>query len=287
MFSSKVSLKYEGQDSSEGRVDFYDVSQALMGFERSLALTSHLILNGEIIVQAPALKNCRIVLEPPTRGSWEIFAIILGGLFAAGSVSKDSVVGHLICSAYDYIVKQTLGFNVDFDKTLGQQIEEAKKIAPELPRLTEDRFDSLIEKTEKALSDIHRPIVRSETASKATIRSHEKTTFRILGVPFTTKTYEHVSVTEQTDSTEIFIGRVSSYNVNTFKGRVFSEEEGRPVPFVLSDDCRDRRTVKKITNSLDLNAQYRNDERANVKFTAYKNYSASHVLKGYFIVHIE
>ena len=42
-------LSYSGEAAEEHQLDFYDVAQALIGFERSLALTTHFAINGKII----------------------------------------------------------------------------------------------------------------------------------------------------------------------------------------------------------------------------------------------
>ena len=57
MHIANISLSYSGLLADRSEIDFYDVSQALVGFQLSLALTTHLILNDEIIVQAPSLKG--------------------------------------------------------------------------------------------------------------------------------------------------------------------------------------------------------------------------------------
>ncbi len=80
----QFTLSYTGKNADENEIDLYDISQALIGFQRSLALTTHLILNGEIITQAPSLKNAKIFSTPPEEGSWKIVAgigIMTGGLY--------------------------------------------------------------------------------------------------------------------------------------------------------------------------------------------------------------
>jgi hypothetical protein len=127
----RVSLVFEGKQAANHSIDFYDVAEALAGFQRSVALTSHLVLNGEIITQAPSLLGARIFAEPPEAGSWKAVAVIVGtlatGVYEAGTASKETPLGNMIASLYDYVVKEALGFHVDYSKTLGQQYEEFKK----------------------------------------------------------------------------------------------------------------------------------------------------------------
>jgi hypothetical protein len=65
MQNVRFSLVFEGEEADTNRLDFYDAADALTGFQRSLALTTHLMLNGEIIVQAPSLRGARIYLDVP------------------------------------------------------------------------------------------------------------------------------------------------------------------------------------------------------------------------------
>ena len=56
-------LSYEGEAADLSLIDFYDVAEALVGFERSLAITTHYVLNGSVITQAPSLKGAQILRD--------------------------------------------------------------------------------------------------------------------------------------------------------------------------------------------------------------------------------
>src|SRR2546428_7773280 len=110
----EITLSFSGSRADQNEINFYDVSQALIGFERSLALTTHLILNGKIITQAPALKGAEIIAFPPTEGSWKLSAAVLvaaTGAYHLGTAPKDTPIGHLIRSGYDYVISEALGFH--------------------------------------------------------------------------------------------------------------------------------------------------------------------------------
>jgi hypothetical protein len=105
MHIANISLSYSGLLADRSEIDFYDVSQALVGFQLSLALTTHLILNDKIIVQAPSLKGAQILAFPTERGSWKFAAaIVTAGTIAyqLGTAPRDTPLGHLVSSAYDY-----------------------------------------------------------------------------------------------------------------------------------------------------------------------------------------
>ena len=119
-----IKLTFDGRLSDNHVLNFYDAARAMTGFQRSLALTTHLVLNGEIITQAPSLKNSEILVTTPTSGSWEIVATIVGAAWVAGTAGKDTPLGHLLYSVYDYIVSNTLGFHVDYEKSLYKKYKE-------------------------------------------------------------------------------------------------------------------------------------------------------------------
>ena len=151
------------------------------------------------------------------------------------------------------MIKRTLGFHVDFDRTLGAQYEEARREGLEVLDVTPERVDSLIEKSETAIKMIHRPIVESHTANKAEIirnvRGHQK----LIGRPLDLQTYGHMQILERSRLAS-FSGRVSSYNLNTFRGRIYIEDNQRPIPFELSNEARDGQSVGVIARSLARNA---------------------------------
>lgn len=112
-------LQYTGARTDIHEIDFYDVSQALVGFQRSLALTTHLILNGEIITQSPSLRGARLFAVPAEEGSWKWKAnvVFVGtALYALTTAPHDTVLGNLVTSAYDYVISERLGFHVDYER---------------------------------------------------------------------------------------------------------------------------------------------------------------------------
>ncbi|MBV9529437.1 hypothetical protein [Sphingomonas sp.] len=282
---TEFSLSYRGSEAQDHLLDFYDASKALVGFQRSLALTVHLALNGEIITQAPSLKGARVLVGPPVAGSWEIVATVLGGISAASLAPKDSVLGHFTRSLYDYVLKATLGIDVDFEKTIRQQFAEqcAQK------GITEEKLDSLIEKTEPAIVEMHRPIVWSQSARRARVffgRDGDK----LVGPSLTPATYEHATRTKKLTKPEKFDGLISSYNANTFKGRIYLVDAKRPVPFELAEKARDTQSIRKITSSLRSNALDRLTSRRNynadITMNAFRHESSTGRLKSIFVVEV-
>jgi hypothetical protein len=213
-------------------------------------------------------------------------AAVAVSIYYLGTAPKETPIGHLIGSAYDYVVAETLGFHVDYGKTLGEQYEELKSKENQIKVLPQSRFDSLTEKCEVAIRDMHRPIAKSRTAVEAAISTKVGTDERQFPNPLNFETYEYVAHTDRSSDSFEFVGRVSSYNINTFKGRIYLADEGRPVPFELGETARGIDSVIKITSSLGANAQRKSREVGAIVFNAFRNTSRSGRLKGLFITEI-
>jgi hypothetical protein len=274
-------MSYSGGLSDNNVIDMYDAARGLAGFNRSLALTTHLVLHGEIITQAPSLRDAQIISSTPEQGSWKVTAVILAGIWTVATAPKDTVAGALLFSAYDYVIKESLGFNPTFDKSLGVQYEEYLKSK----KITQEKMDSLIEKTEASIGDIHRPIVASKTAMRADLVGFGgRDAPQSIGPQLTQLTYQYLAHTVREKDDVILIGSVSSFNINTYKGRLFSYDEQRPIPFELSDRARNTETLIVLTRSLSANAANRGQRAGPVRLVAQRLVSSTGRLKS-LIVH--
>lgn len=273
-------LSYVGALADNNVLDMYDASRALAGFQRSLALTTHLILNGEIITQAPALKGASIISSTPEPGSWKVTAVVIAGMWTIASASKDTVPGHLLFSAYDYVVRSTLGFPVNFDETL--MASHDKHL--EQKKVTAEKMDSLIEKTESSISDIHRPIVASKSATSASmLGSDDYGKKQPIGPELSVLTYDYIATSKLEEGIFELDGIVSSFNLNTFKGRIFSLEDQRPIPFEIAAAQREGRMVLDLANSLRENASKTARDAGLVRVRVRKYVSANGRLKSLIV----
>jgi hypothetical protein len=281
----QFTLSFTGELADEHRIDLYDVSQAIIGFQRSIALTTHLVLNQKIITQAPAVKGAEILAFPPTDGCWKLNSVVvLTALYGLGTLENNSPLGHLVYSLYDYVVSESLGVHVDLNKSLGQLYEEAQRNKVKLPLIKQHQADSLVEKCNTAMHEIHRPIYMTGTAGQAEITATINRERLPLETSFSMQTWEYIHETRTSDEEEAFVGRVSSYNSNTYKGRVYVEKFGRPVSFELSKNARGQKIVELVTSSLQSNAlrAYKEDE-GRVYFKGYQRTSRSGQLKSLLI----
>jgi len=282
MLKTEICLAFGGSLSDRNHIDLYDVSEAMLGFHRSIAITTHFILNGEVITQAPSLKGARIICPPTEEGSWKVTAIVIAAMYSLSTAPKDTPLGHLVSSAYSYVVKQSLGFHVDFEKSLGQQYEEYRKQNSAMNHISEERMDGVIEKCERSIKSLHRPIIASKTADFAalTFKSDLDNTF---STNINAMTYEYIDAQIRSDDLFVFQGFVSSYNINTYKGRVYIKEYQRTIPFEIAEEIRGSRSISLVVNSLRANAIERLEGSGLINFRAFKNVTPNKLLKSLYI----
>ncbi len=286
-------LTFRGSLADNNQIQFYDVAQALAGFERCISLTTHMLLNGEAITQSPSARGFSLVALPSEEGSWKFNVVLFLGstVSAFGLAPPDTMFGWLAKSAVEYVVQESLGFTPNFEETLGSQIERYRSLEGTQPihrELDEGRFDSVIEKTEAGIRTVHRPIVFSGTADRAQIGFRIGADTGNLELYFDQSTFEYMSETYTSEDVDEFCGVISSYNVNTFKGRLYVPNERRTLPFELSEEARSRAEVDRITTSLRNNARTQGAARQNTQpdvcLKGFRNESSSGRLKRIFAV---
>jgi hypothetical protein len=134
---------------------------------------------------------------------------------------------------------------------------------------------------------MHRPIVKSETAAQAKLLATVGQTTKVVGRPLNSESYDYISFTERSPSPSGFAGWVTSYNINTYKGRVYLPGQGRPIPFELAESARTGRAIGAITFSLSVHAQDRSQGAGSIRFDALENLSRTGRLKSLIIVRID
>ena len=289
----EFTLSYTGRNADNNEIDFYDVADALVGFQRYLALTTHLILNNEIITQAPTLKSARIYALPPEEGSWKLTAAVAmmgtsltavgAGIFAVGTADKETPMGNLGRSVYDYVISETTGVHPDYEKTIGQQYREEKRKNPNFPDLTQAKLDSLIEKCQSAIYRMHRPIIASKTAKEATISMNDGRGHAEITGTLSKDSYDYMAYSKKDEVDVVVVGRITSYNVHTYKGRIYLPIEKRPIPFILSENARTAENIDQITTSLSATAKDKINDASDIRCFAFRSRSRNDRLKSLVI----
>ena len=93
--------------------------------------------------------------------------------------------------------------------------------------------------------------------------------------------------TIRSPDSHVLVGKVTSYNVNTYKGRLYVMEERRSVPFELMEGARGRGQVGVITRSQHIHGQNRSDPKAVIRIEAFKLQSSTGRLKRLHVTDVE
>ncbi|MCB4782026.1 MAG: hypothetical protein LGB70_04180 [Sulfurovum sp.] len=210
-------------------------------------------------------------------------AVICTALYSLGTAPKDTSLGHIIYSAYDYVISESLGVHVDYDKPLGKPYEESEN--KKLPKIKQYQLDSIIEKCSFSIKEMHRPIYQTGTTTKATISAMINNTLLPISSSLSIDTYAHLKGDLISPEEKIVKGYISSYNTNTYKGRIYIPEEGRPIPFELSESIKDKRTIEIIVNNLRKHA-LDDQENKKIKCTVFEVTSNSAKLQRYIVKNI-
>lgn len=260
-----LEISYEGFSSDIHRIDLYDVSRAMMGIHRSLAITTHLILNKSIISKCTSLKNAEIISLPPEKGSWKMkIAIVLGSATTAAMVApQNSFLGHIVYSAYDYVLSESIGINVDYEKSLGKLSLENKDKKIYIPE--QHILDIVVDKCHNSLIDIHRPIYESKTAKIGQIKAFIGNKEIKFNSHFNQETFEYL--TEEIHKDELFsiTGRIVGFSATNHSGRISVDGVDRHIPFKLDYEVKTNENFEKIIESL-KNSTLKNSTPINVTF---------------------
>lgn len=260
-----LEISYEGFSSDIHRIDLYDVSRAMMGIHRSLAITTHLLLNKTIISKCTSLKNAEIISLPSEEGSWKMRIVIaLGTITGAAMVApQNSFLGHVVYSAYDYVLSESVGINVDYEKSLGKLSLENKDKKIYIPE--EHIPDMVVDKCHNSLIDIHRPIYESKTAKIGQMKAFIGDKEIKFNSYFNQETFEYL--TEEIHKDELFsiTGRIVGFSATNHSGRISVDGIDRHIPFKLDAEVKTNENFEKIIESL-KNSTLKNSTPINVTF---------------------
>lgn len=200
---------------------------------------------------------------------------------------QDTPLGHLVYSAYDYVVSASLGFSVDYSRSLGKVYREIREKDPSVPVIDEERYDSLIEKCETSFKNMHRPIVKSESSLRAKI-------FADIGIgtylripELNKKTYDYINYSIEGDNFVKFTGAISSYNINTYSGRIFIPDLQRTISFKLGKQAIWPSNISIVADSLSRNASQSLRYIRDIEIEAIPFYSRSERIKYLIIVDLK
>lgn len=212
---------------------------SLEGMGHAATLVTHFLVEGKVKHRAPYSDKFKIFIGPPQAGSWEAeFMLALrspevwAGAAAGASIGLPAMAFKLLRR----ISNRATGVTPKNDEA--KAIEEAHS----------GTFEVLLEAAEPALLRAHRVITTENTTV-----SFEKGPYKFQ-FNRETKRYLETNIFDERSTTAV--GNVASFNVNRRTGRIFVDDLGRGVPFLVHKDA-DRDTIVAVARSLENYASTR------------------------------
>lgn len=209
MLEFRVKFVYEHGIADGHRLGLYDGAKSLEGIARTLTITTHALLNGEVRTRADVAHGAELYIQAPRGGSFVYEALI----FVSGAITSGIF--------YDFI-KYT------FNEAIGK-IEEAP-VRPSLQDRIEPTMGELPAVLENALINVHRPLMQDPAMTLKVTRPRGEVlaTFdRETGLCL---------LPRKEPMDEPVLGNVTRYNALSRWGKLFDRSEGRVISFHLSED---------------------------------------------------
>lgn len=232
--SVDISIAFQGGSASDNRLDMYDGAAALFGFSKTFLVSTHFLVNEKVIFQAPAATGVRCFLRTSRPGSWEQAIQIV-------VENKEFLLGVGAAAAKDILKDFT---KVVLTHGVGRPARAATKYVRDLLQRKKPEFEVVKEATEGSLRDAHRTIELDGTTTVRVDSGRERL------VVFNADTRRYITDYVREPTSREIVGNISSYNVNSRRGRIFDSALGRTVPFVLDKSIGNRARIA-TTWSLD------------------------------------
>lgn len=212
----KLRLRFSGHEIDQNGLDFYDGTYSLQGFAQALQIAIHAGLNRQIVSRATALRNAKIKIFPPTRGSVVFDIVTVIEQYPATSAMAG-------LAFYDFL-------KYSLSRAVGHfHVKPEKSAVSRLSATDETFFDELSETLEGSLLRAHRAI--DQGVARITLERP-----RAPLIVFDTATNDWVRTRDENPEVEEFTGNITRYNSISKNGRAFIRELGEIVPFRPGDD---------------------------------------------------
>ena len=256
--SDKINFnaKFDGQDADSHQVRAYDSISALYGITRGILIPTHYIVEGVVRHRNIQSKNYNLYIKPPKQGSvdFPFELIVMSAAALANHPIVTGVATNIISEFITNSMKRAVG-KIDLIKpnSIDDNIDEGTK-------------DAIAAAMEPALRAGHKII--NNGVLNVTVNSSGG------DVVFDNSSKNYLNNFETSPFPKTRLMSVSSYNANSKSGGAFDSEEGRVIPFFLSNDA-DATTLRTISDSQSAYVEFQiseNDADRDRSFIAFQHY---------------
>jgi hypothetical protein len=215
-----LQVRFLGGEAKQNRLDFYDGSESLFGFSKTIKLAAHYLFTGKVRFQAPLAQGVKLFMLPAATGSYKQPILVE---FDGDEIVINGKKVKVSSEVFNDFIAQAIGTTVgnDFDP----QTEEVNTIFTARP----GDMVALNEALDGPTKQAHRFIGK--------VRSHKKTMLEPYGIAdeklaaFDGDTLEYLITRIISDNVEIVEGTVASYHSASSSGRIYVPNLERQVPF--------------------------------------------------------
>lgn len=211
----RILFKYENGSADDGRLDLYDGSISLGGIARSLTITTHALINGEIRSRADTAGGANFYLLAPKRGSF----VFEAGIFVVGAISSGLF--------YDFI-------KYAFTEAVGKLDELANPPRPSVQQHLEPTVGELPAVLEPSLIDVHRPIRKSSEITLSVMKPRGE-----MLVLFDADTGNFLQP-HNASMPDPIVCNITRYNTISRWGKLYDRSENRVISFYLVPELSER-----------------------------------------------
>ena len=227
-------LKFDGRDADRHMLEAHAAGQSIEGFSWALGLTLNYGITGRLRYSRDLSRSAKIFISPPKRGSvlYELNILVQENPFLVATLGCYAVntVTPYINGLIGYVFKQAMGIGEDFPQL-------ARKY---LKKLKGDDLNDLIQRIEPPLTRAHTVIGRTADEIKL-IRGRTE----IVRLDQSTKENLKAQPVGNYDTID---SNVTSFNILTGNGRLYSPETQSTIPFGLRQTYRHGTTTALISS---------------------------------------
>ncbi|MCL7996939.1 hypothetical protein M8994_01620 [Brucella sp. 21LCYQ03] len=230
-----LEVKFQGDLADQHKIPAYEGTKSLEGITRSILIVSSYLVEGKIRRREFERLPIDFNLIAHRPGSFESIyeiaypAAVIGGPLALG------VAGNLLTDMLKTVFRRVTGSPETEPPKSIQTIEAARG----------GDISALVDAVEPSVRLGHNVI--NHGVININITSPGASEEKIVKYTPNTKKYVWENVINNNIRIKIF--SIGSFNANQGTGRAFDLEEGRSIPFEISNDA-DRKTVETILNSI-------------------------------------
>jgi hypothetical protein len=209
----------EIEDDEPNRMELYDGAKTIFGLGRALQITSHYLVTRKVVFQAPAAHAARLYLKPAKRGSYEqIIEIVIS--------NKEAIAAAVVVGVTKDILKDFITFV--FQGVCGIVTRTSTRIVQEIADQHRADLEALEEALVGPLADAHRAVETNRARTRLKIEDR--------GITLDQDTLDHVRRKVRLPGAKKLEASISSYNINSRKGRLHNKQLGRTIPFRIEKE---------------------------------------------------